>query len=69
MSNDQDHTTFLDKPLFKGSRISWFVLLYAAVFVFVVATRLWDLGGRAYSHDESIHAWVLEVHHRPRLSA
>ena len=58
MTNDQERTTFLDRPLFKGSRISWFMVLYVAVFVFVVFTRLWDLGGRAYSHDESIHAWM-----------
>jgi len=28
-----------------------------ALIAFILLTRLWDLGSRAYSHDESIHAW------------
>ena len=38
----------------------WFVLLIAALIVLAAGLRLWDLGGRAIHHDESIHikfAW------------
>lgn len=48
---------FLDRPLFGTVRITWGWVLYAALIAFILMTRLWDLGSRAYSHDESIHAW------------
>jgi predicted membrane-bound mannosyltransferase len=48
---------WLDRPVFSGTRISWWALASAAIIVFIVLTRLWDLGSRAYCHDESIHAW------------
>ena len=48
---------FLDRPLFGTVRITWGGALYVALIVFILMTRLWDLGSRAYSHDESIHAW------------
>ena len=38
----------------------WFVLLIAALIALAAGLRLWDLGGRAIHHDESIHikfAW------------
>jgi len=47
----------LDRPLFGRTCITWGAALYAALIVFIILTRLWDLGSRAYSHDESIHAW------------
>jgi len=48
---------FLDRPLFGTVRITWGGVLYVALIAFILLTRLWDLGSRAYSHDESIHAW------------
>ena len=47
----------LDRPIFGGTKITWWTLLYAALMLFIVFTRFWDLGARGYSHDESIHAW------------
>lgn len=47
----------LDRPLVAGLRLNaWHGALLALV-VFLFLTRLWDLGSRGYSHDESIHAW------------
>lgn len=48
---------FLDRPVFGESRLTWWTVIYLAILAVIVLTRLWDLGSRAYSHDESIHAW------------
>lgn len=37
--------------------LSWWAVVIALLLVFSMGTRLWDLGTRSYSHDESIHAW------------
>jgi len=47
----------LDRRLFAGGKITWWHVTYVVIILFVVFTRLWDLGSRGYSHDESIHAW------------
>ncbi len=49
--------SFLEKPILGSRRITWEVLLCTLLILFVVGTRLWDLGSRGYEHDESIHAW------------
>ncbi|NLX44247.1 MAG: TIGR03663 family protein, partial [Chloroflexi bacterium] len=48
---------WLDRPLIPGVRISRSTVIYLCLMGFIVFTRLWDLGSRSYSHDESIHAW------------
>ena len=53
----QDTLGLLDRPIFGRSRLSWWMLLYALVLLFIIFTRLWNLSPRGYSHDESIHAW------------
>ncbi len=35
---------------------NWEIALYVLLAVVAVATRFWDLGARAMSHDESLHA-------------
>jgi uncharacterized protein (TIGR03663 family) len=55
-------TTFLDRPILPNvdgpfGRITWYYVLYGALILFIILTRFWALGTRAYSHDESIHAW------------
>jgi uncharacterized protein (TIGR03663 family) len=43
---------------------NWETVLFVAMIVLAVATRFWDLGARAMSHDESLHtqyAWQLYV--------
>jgi len=47
----------LDRPVFESFRPTWWTVCYAALILFVVLTRLWNLAPRGYSHDESIHAW------------
>lgn len=49
--------SFLDQPVFGVWRVTWWHVLYAAILVFILCTRLWALGARGYEHDESIHAW------------
>ena len=47
---------YLDRPLLANKITGW-TLIYIAIILFIVLTRFWDLTGRAYDHDESIHAW------------
>ncbi|MFH1085810.1 MAG: flippase activity-associated protein Agl23 [Chloroflexota bacterium] len=50
-------TSLLERPVAPGSKITWWMVIYAALVVLVALTRLWNLAARAYCHDESIHAW------------
>ena len=50
-------TSFLDRPVVGTWTITRWHVAYAAIMLFIVFTRLWSLGPRGYSHDESIHAW------------
>ena len=52
----------LDRPLLGGLQMNWELAGYAALVLFAVVTRFWDLGTRAIHHDESLHAlysWYL----------
>ncbi|NLG49344.1 MAG: TIGR03663 family protein [Chloroflexi bacterium] len=49
--------SWLDRPVFGAGRVTWWTVAYAVVIVFILFTRLWDLGARGYDHDSSIHAW------------
>jgi uncharacterized protein (TIGR03663 family) len=59
MERDRDtaEMSILDKPLLSVLRIDWRVVALCLIVLMLVFTRLWDLGNRAYSHDESTHAW------------
>jgi uncharacterized protein (TIGR03663 family) len=46
----------LDKPLTGLLRLNWEKVIYAVIFLLAVVSRFWDLGARAMSHDESLHA-------------
>jgi len=48
--------SILDTPLSSLVQVNWEVVAYALIFVLAVVTRFWDLGSRAMSHDESLHA-------------
>jgi DNA-binding beta-propeller fold protein YncE len=53
----------LDKPVSKF-KLDWEKALYITFIVLALATRLWGLGDRVQSHDESIHtlySWNLYV--------
>ncbi|MEJ2736374.1 MAG: TIGR03663 family protein, partial [Anaerolineae bacterium] len=48
--------SFFDKPLAELLKPNWEKAIYLAIFVLAVVSRFWDLGARAMSHDESLHA-------------
>ena len=55
---------YLDTPLLNLVRLDWEKALYLVLLAVAIATRFWDLGARAMSHDESLHAlysWKLYV--------
>ena len=53
--------SFFDKPLAELLKLDWEKAIYLAIFLLAVVSRFWDLGTRAMSHDESLHA--LYSHH------
>jgi uncharacterized protein (TIGR03663 family) len=55
MESSDKHTIF-DRPLMDLLKPSWEKAFYLAIFLIAIATRFWDLGARAMSHDESLHA-------------
>jgi uncharacterized protein (TIGR03663 family) len=48
--------SFLERPLWTTLSLNWELVLYGVIFVLAVFTRVYDLGARAISHDESLHA-------------
>src|SRR5919201_264260 len=54
--------TILDAPLTALLNVNVEGLLWASIILFTIITRFWDLGSRAYNHDESLHtlySWYL----------
>ena len=51
-----DKRTIFDRPLMDLLKPSWEKAFYLVIFIIAVVTRFWDLGARALSHDESLHA-------------
>ncbi len=51
-----DKRTIFDRPLMDLLKPSWEKAFYLVILMIAVATRFWDLGARALSHDESLHA-------------
>jgi len=52
----------LDKPLNSITRLDWEKSLYLILIILALVTRLWGLGNRVQSHDESLHtqySWYL----------
>jgi uncharacterized protein (TIGR03663 family) len=52
----QGREDFWDRPLSSLVALDWELVLYGVIFVAAVFTRFYDLGARAVSHDESLHA-------------
>jgi len=46
----------LDRPLAELLKPNWEKAIYLLIFLLAVVSRFWDLGARAMSHDESLHA-------------
>jgi uncharacterized protein (TIGR03663 family) len=53
---NQDNPSFLERSLVELLKPSWEKAIYFVIFLLAVASRFWDLGARAMSHDESLHA-------------
>ena len=51
-----DKPSFFDRPLAELLKPNWEKAIYLAIFLLAVVSRFWDLGARAMSHDESLHA-------------
>ena len=49
-------TSWLDRPLSSMVALSWETLAWVGIFLAGVVTRFYNLGARAMSHDESLHA-------------
>ncbi|MGC8786770.1 MAG: flippase activity-associated protein Agl23, partial [Anaerolineae bacterium] len=49
--------SFLDKPLLSVLRVNGQTVALCLIVLALLVTRLYDLSNRAYSHDESTHAW------------
>jgi uncharacterized protein (TIGR03663 family) len=52
----QEKTSFFDRPLAELLKPNWEKAIYVLIFLLAVVSRFWDLGARAMSHDESLHA-------------
>jgi uncharacterized protein (TIGR03663 family) len=52
----EEKTSFFDRPLAELLKPNWEKAIYMAIFLLAVVSRFWDLGARAMSHDESLHA-------------
>jgi uncharacterized protein (TIGR03663 family) len=53
---NQDKPSFFDRPLVEPLKPNWEKAIYLGIFLVAVVSRFWDLGARAMSHDESLHA-------------
>jgi uncharacterized protein (TIGR03663 family) len=52
----RDKVSFFDRPLAELLKPNWEKVIYAVLLILAVGSRFWDLGARAMSHDESLHA-------------
>jgi uncharacterized protein (TIGR03663 family) len=51
-----EKSSLLNRPLGELLKPNWEKLVYFTIFLLAVVSRFWDLGARAMSHDESLHA-------------
>jgi uncharacterized protein (TIGR03663 family) len=52
----EQRTSFWERPLSSAVVLNWEIALYGLILVLAFITRFYDLGARAISHDESLHA-------------
>lgn len=55
---------FWERPLLGAQGLKWELVAYIVLIAIALGLRLWDLGAKAYHHDESLHAtfsWYLYV--------
>jgi uncharacterized protein (TIGR03663 family) len=54
--------SWLERPLLAAINVDWEKGLYLLLIALAILTRLWDLGARVMSHDETVHvqwSWYL----------
>jgi uncharacterized protein (TIGR03663 family) len=51
-----ERPSFFDTPLVELLKPNWEKAIYLTIFLVAVVSRFWDIGTRAMSHDESLHA-------------
>jgi predicted membrane-bound mannosyltransferase/streptogramin lyase len=55
MQDTLDRKSLFDTPFIVLWKLNWEHVLLVLLIVAAILTRFWDLGYRAYNHDESIH--------------
>jgi len=59
---ERERVSIWERPLWMAMAIDWEKVLVAGIFVAAVVSRLWMVGARVMSHDESLHteySWYL----------
>jgi len=58
MNNKQKNqsNSWLDRPILRGMNLNWEQGLYILIIILCLVSRLWMLGVRVQSHDESLHS-------------
>ncbi len=51
-----DKASLFDRPLAELLRPDWEKAIYLVILLLAIISRFWDVGARAMSHDESLHA-------------
>ena len=62
IQNNTPKESWLDRPLLAAINLDWEKALYALFIALAFVSRLWDLGARVMSHDETVHiqwSWYL----------
>src|SRR4030065_2475463 len=60
---DQEKTSFLDVPILSRIALNWQTWLFIAILLATILSRLYLLGARVMSHDETSHvyfSWLFE---------
>ena len=53
---ERENISLWDRPLAEVLKPTWEKVVYFVIFLLAVVSRFWDVGARAMSHDESLHA-------------
>jgi len=63
MENVEKRTSWLDRSVFNLQKLNWEHALFAIILIVALITRVYDLGLRVMSHDETSHvyfSWLFE---------
>lgn len=63
MLNVEKRPSWLDNPLFNPQKFKWEHAIFAVILIVAIVTRIYNLGLRVQSHDETSHvyfSWLFE---------